>query len=96
MNTVGVNVLALSLIHIYGLKCNKCPLAATRTNVVFGVGPEDAEVLFIGEGPGENEDLSLIHISDGRDFECVCRRVVTERKLFDKLVEAEMCIRDRS
>ena len=37
------------------LKCNKCPLAATRTNVVFGVGPEDAEVLFIGEGPGENE-----------------------------------------
>ena len=40
------------------LKCNKCPLAATRTNVVFGVGPEDAEVLFIGEGPGENEDLT--------------------------------------
>ena len=40
------------------LKCNQCPLAATRTNVVFGVGPEDAEVLFIGEGPGENEDLT--------------------------------------
>ena len=39
------------------LKCNKCPLAATRTNVVFGVGPEDAEVLFIGEGPGETRTL---------------------------------------
>ena len=39
------------------LKCQKCALCETRTNVVFGVGPEDAEVMFIGEGPGENEDL---------------------------------------
>ena len=38
--------------------CAACPLAQTRTNVVFGVGPEDAEILFIGEGPGENEDLT--------------------------------------
>ena len=37
--------------------CQKCPLAESRTNVVFGVGSRDAEVLFIGEGPGENEDL---------------------------------------
>lgn len=39
------------------LMCEKCPLAATRTNIVFGVGSEQAEVLFIGEGPGEQEDL---------------------------------------
>lgn len=39
------------------LSCQKCALADTRTNVVFGVGPRDAEVMFIGEGPGENEDL---------------------------------------
>ena len=39
------------------LSCQKCALADTRTNVVFGVGPRDAEVLCIGEGPGENEDL---------------------------------------
>jgi len=39
------------------LMCEKCPLAATRTNIVFGVGCEQAEVLFIGEGPGEQEDL---------------------------------------
>jgi len=39
------------------LSCRKCPLCEERTNVVFGVGPRDAEVLFIGEGPGENEDL---------------------------------------
>ena len=37
--------------------CRKCPLCEERTNVVVGVGPRDAEVLFIGEGPGENEDL---------------------------------------
>ena len=33
--------------------CNKCELGATRTNLVFGVGNEKAEVLFIGEGPGD-------------------------------------------
>lgn len=38
------------------LRCQACTLAATRTNVVFGVGSEDAEVLFIGEAPGANED----------------------------------------
>ena len=39
------------------LSCRKCALADTRHNVVFGVGPRDAEILLIGEGPGENEDL---------------------------------------
>lgn len=39
------------------LDCKKCSLCETRNNVVFGVGNNDAEVLFIGEGPGENEDL---------------------------------------
>ncbi len=37
--------------------CKNCALWETRTNVVFGVGSRTAEVLFIGEGPGENEDL---------------------------------------
>ena len=37
--------------------CRRCALHETRRNVVFGVGPRDAEVLFIGEGPGEQEDL---------------------------------------
>ncbi len=39
------------------LNCQNCPLAATRTNVVFGVGNPNADVMFIGEGPGANEDL---------------------------------------
>lgn len=37
--------------------CRRCSLWETRKNVVFGVGSREAEVLFIGEGPGEQEDL---------------------------------------
>ena len=37
--------------------CTNCPLCQTRHNVVFGVGPKTADVMFIGEGPGEQEDL---------------------------------------
>lgn len=40
------------------LQCTMCPLCQTRHNVVFGVGPTDAEILFVGEGPGEQEDLT--------------------------------------
>lgn len=39
------------------LACHGCDLAPTRTNVVFGVGDRQADVLFIGEGPGQQEDL---------------------------------------
>ena len=39
------------------LNCRRCGLCETLHHVVFGVGPQDAEVLFIGEGPGEQEDL---------------------------------------
>lgn len=38
-------------------KCRRCSLYATRTNLVFGVGNRNSKVLFIGEGPGEQEDL---------------------------------------
>ena len=37
--------------------CNRCGLCETRHNVVFGVGQKTADVMFIGEGPGEQEDL---------------------------------------
>jgi len=39
-------------------ECNKCALCSTRTNCVFGVGNENADIMFIGEAPGEQEDLS--------------------------------------
>lgn len=38
------------------LQCRECALGQTRKNVVFGVGSPEAEVLFVGEGPGANED----------------------------------------
>lgn len=37
--------------------CVNCSLCEKRHNVVFGVGPQNAEIMFIGEGPGEQEDL---------------------------------------
>ena len=36
--------------------CIKCPLHETRTNVVFGVGNASADLMFIGEAPGADED----------------------------------------
>jgi DNA polymerase len=36
--------------------CRRCPLAATRRNIVFGVGDPDAELMFVGEAPGAEED----------------------------------------
>ena len=54
-------VILLEYTNFHSLKvaccdCQKCALAKTRQNVVFGMGVENAEILFIGEGPGANED----------------------------------------
>lgn len=40
--------------------CTKCPLSQTRTNPVFGTGNKDAELMFVGEAPGEQEDKTGI------------------------------------
>lgn len=56
--------------------CQKCELGATRTNLVFGVGNENADLMFVGEAPGEKEDLS------GEPF------VGAAGKLFNKYLEA--------
>ena len=58
------------------LECRACGLCETRHNVVFGVGNPQAEILFIGEGPGENEDLQ------GEPF------VGRAGKLLDRMLEA--------
>ena len=42
--------------HVCGV-CTRCGLCSTRNNVVFGVGDRQADIMFIGEGPGEQEDL---------------------------------------
>jgi DNA polymerase len=37
--------------------CQRCPLCSGRTNLVFGVGDPHADLMFVGEGPGRDEDL---------------------------------------
>ena len=56
--------------------CRKCQLGETRTNCVFGAGNKNADLMFIGEAPGEKEDLS------GVPF------VGPAGKLFDKFLYA--------
>ena len=46
----------LEKMRLYALNCKRCQLAATRTNVVFGEGDPHAKLMFIGEGPGADED----------------------------------------
>lgn len=50
-------VQTLRLLESEARICTACRLAQTRTQVVFGVGDPDAEVLLVGEAPGFNEDL---------------------------------------
>ena len=38
--------------------CQRCPLGETRTKLVFGVGNPNADLMFVGEAPGEQEDLT--------------------------------------
>jgi len=56
-------------------KCTLCDLSKTRTNVVFGEGNPNANLMFIGEGPGEMEDKT------GRPF------VGRAGKLLTKIIE---------
>lgn len=50
-------MLELDELRIEAESCTRCPLAETRTNVVFGVGEATSELMFVGEAPGRNEDL---------------------------------------
>ena len=62
--------------------CTGCNLYKTRTNTVFGVGNPDATLMFVGEAPGEKEDLSGIPF------------VGAAGKLFDKYLAAVGITRD--
>jgi DNA polymerase len=73
----------LAELRTEALACTRCALAETRTQVVFGVGDPHADLLFIGEGPGRDEDLA------GEPF------VGRSGKLLDKLVHQELGL-DRS
>jgi uracil-DNA glycosylase len=48
----------LERLRLTASTCTRCPLAEGRTQVVFGVGNPAADLLFVGEGPGRDEDLA--------------------------------------
>ena len=48
----------LKALHDVCNTCQKCELCKSRTNLVFGVGNPQADLMFVGEAPGEQEDLS--------------------------------------
>ena len=47
----------LKKIEVDVRECKRCKLCENRTKTVFGVGPTDAKIMFIGEGPGADEDI---------------------------------------
>jgi uracil-DNA glycosylase len=51
------NCLTLDELRPFALDCTACRLSATRTQVVFGTGNPDAQLMFVGEAPGRDEDL---------------------------------------
>jgi len=53
----GPNAEALAAIEVLNLGCRRCRLCEGRTHVVFGVGSPRARLMFVGEGPGRDEDL---------------------------------------
>jgi uracil-DNA glycosylase len=73
-----VVVPTLADIEQSALGCVRCPLAKGRTQVVFGEGASDADLLVVGEGPGREEDLQ------GRPF------VGRSGKLLDRLLLEEL------
>jgi DNA polymerase len=66
------------LLRDEALSCTRCPLAAGRTQVVFGMGDPAADLMFVGEGPGAEEDRQ------GLPF------VGRSGKLLDRLMAEEM------
>ncbi len=57
-----IDIGSLSDLEKVGKSCNSCPLRATCKQVIFGEGRDDAKIMFIGEGPGQDED------KEGRPF----------------------------
>ncbi len=62
----------LAVIHSEIMKCTKCELHIGRTQAVPGEGPVGATVMFVGEGPGEKEDV------EGRPFVGAAGKFLTE------------------
>lgn len=56
MSDVDFGTMGLAELAEVAADCERCPLSGGRTNVVFGTGNPDADLMFVGEGPGAEED----------------------------------------
>ncbi|MEY2426061.1 MAG: uracil-DNA glycosylase, partial [Actinomycetota bacterium] len=75
---------SLAALAVQVAECTKCSLYATRTQVVFGVGDPQAQLMFVGEAPGKDED------EQGEPF------VGRSGKLLDQVMQEELGVtRDR-
>src|SRR5690242_514268 len=74
---------SLSGLRRMAADCERCPLYRNATQTVFGEGPKDAAVMFIGEQPGDQEDIQ------GRPF------VGPAGKMFDRALAAAAIDRER-
>ena len=82
MDLFGHN--SIAALHDDARGCTRCPLHEMATQVVFGEGPTDADLMFVGEQPGDNEDL------EGRPF------VGPAGRLFDEIAERAGVDRSRA
>lgn len=78
--------MTLEELHRQILKCSRCQLAKTRTNAVPGEGNPDAEIMFIGEAPGLNEDLQ------GRPFVGAAGKFLDEMLEMNGIARADVFI----
>lgn len=82
----GLDCTDLEMLRAHIGDCHRCPLGFTRTQVVFGVGDPHARVMFIGEGPGKNEDLQ------GEPFVGAAGQLLNELLAHAGLVRGEVYI----
>jgi DNA polymerase len=73
---------ALKVVYHEASGCVRCPLSETRTNVVFGAGDADADLMFVGEAPGRHEDEQGLPFvgQAGKLLETLLSEVGLERK----------------
>lgn len=70
---------SMAALRVEARACHACPLWADATQIVFGEGPDDAKLVFVGEQPGDQEGR------EGRPF------VGPAGRLFDRALAGEGC-----
>ncbi len=85
---------ALHDLAVAASTCTRCPLSATRTNVVFGAGDPTTGLVFVGEAPGRDEDLLGVPFV-GRSGQLLDRLVLEELGLTRERFYIANVVKDR-